>query len=1471
MADNHPSTPDSPTSVGFNTDQLPHTSRTSENFSSSSSDDEAAVDPEIVRDEPDDDPLLEEEEGEDLFHDNFLDDYRRLDGHDQYESVGLDDSVEDERDLDQIMADRRAAEVELDTRDGVHTSRKLPHLLHDQDTDDDSYRPSKRARADFRPPRSYDDTDGMQSSPGRSQSQPEHSRETDVDGDEDDEDEDFNMYCVQGTLREWVTRDEVRRFIGRKFKEFLLTYVKKDHSDIECVRLINEMVLANKCSLEIDYKQFIHVHPNIAIWLADAPQSVLEVMEDVAKNVVFTLHPNYKRIHQKIYVRITNLPVYDQIRNIRQVHLNTMIRIGGVVTRRSGVFPQLQQVKYDCNKCGAILGPFFQNSYSEVKVGSCPECQSKGPFSVNIEQTIYRNYQKLTLQESPGIVPAGRLPRYKEVILLNDLIDCARPGEEIEVTGIYSNNFDLSLNTKNGFPVFATVVEANYITKKQDLFSAYKLTQEDKEEIEKLSKDPRIGERLIKSIAPSIYGHEDIKTAIALAMFGGQEKNVEGKHRLRGDINVLLLGDPGTAKSQFLKYVEKTGQRAVYTTGKGASAVGLTAAVHKDPVTREWTLEGGALVLADKGICLIDEFDKMNDQDRVSIHEAMEQQSISISKAGIVTSLQARCSVIAAANPVGGRYDSSKTFAQNVELTDPIISRFDILCVVKDVVDPVTDEMLAKFVVDSHFKSQAKGANMDDMPISESHEDSEASANPVDPEIIPQDMLKKYITYAKLNVFPRLHDADLEKITRVYADMRRESSHGQGVPIAVRHIESMIRMSEAHARMHLRQHVIQEDVDMAIRVLLDSFISTQKFGVQKALQKKFREYMTYKKDYNSAVLHLLRQLVRDAIRFEEIVSGSAAGLTHIDVKVADLQRMAQEYEILDLRPFFTSASFSGANFELDEERATVLMAGTRWRRITDLLLLLLLIGCSASQIHASSEYEVDSIFYEPFSESFEGRWIVSSKDEYQGVWKLSKSEGHDDYGLLVSEKARKYAVVKEMDKAVSLADGTVVLQFEVRLQNGLECGGAYLKYLRPQEAGWKAEEFDNESPYSIMFGPDKCGSTNKVHFIFKHKNPKSGEYVEHHLKDPPSVPSDKLSHVYTAILKPDNEVRILIDGEEKKKANFLSNKDFEPALIPAKTIPDPEDQKPEDWDERLKIPDPNAVKPDDWDEDAPMEIEDEDAVKPEGWLDDEPEEIDDPEATRPEDWDDEEDGVWEPTKTDNPKCSLAPGCGEWKKPMKHNPAYKGKWSPPMIDNPSYKGIWKPREIPNPDYFETEKPNFEPIAAIGIEIWTMQDGILFDNMLIADDEKVAESVRLTTWKPKFETEKEKQKAEEEAAGLSDGLSSYQKKVFDLLYKIADVSFLDAYKPRIIELIEKGEKQPNITIGVIVSVVVVLLSIFFKILFGGKKPAVVTVPEPSRAAAARTSHDEGSSGEKEDEIEKEEAAAPPPRRRSARRET
>lgn len=221
-------------------------------------------------------------------------------------------------------------------------------------------------------------------------------------------------------------------------------------------------------------------------------------------------------------------------------------------------------------------------------------------------------------------MPPGRVPRQKEVFVLHDLVDSARPGDEVEVTGVFVNRFEFFANLKHGFPVFQTMIEANNIRRYGDE-SVFDLTDEDKQAIMQLAKQPQISKKIINSIAPSIYGHQFVKKALALAMFGGEAKDIGGKHRIRGDINVLLLGDPGTAKSQFLKYVEHIFHRVVYTTGKGASAVGLTAGVHKDPITNEWTLEGGALVLADKGICLIDEFDKMNDQDRTSIHEAMEQ------------------------------------------------------------------------------------------------------------------------------------------------------------------------------------------------------------------------------------------------------------------------------------------------------------------------------------------------------------------------------------------------------------------------------------------------------------------------------------------------------------------------------------------------------------------------------------------------------------------------------------------------------------------------------------------------------------------------------------------------------------------------------------------------------------------------------------------------------------------------------
>lgn len=275
-------------------------------------------------------------------------------------------------------------------------------------------------------------------------------------------------------------------------------------------------------------------HPLLAIWVADAPAQVLPIFHAAARAEVLKQFPAYDAIHASVFVRITDLPICDAIRDIRQSHLNALIRISGVVTRRTGVFPQLQSVKYDCAKCGFVIGPIVQGASQEIRVSHCPQCEARGGFTVNVEQTLYRNYQKMTLQESPGSVPAGRLPRSKEVVLLHDLIDCARPGEEVEVTGVFTNHAEQSLGTAAGFPVFATLVEANHVARRGDGGAGLRLTDEERAACARLAQDPAIARRLAASVAPSIHGHDDIKLALALALFGGQEKHVRGKARTGG-------------------------------------------------------------------------------------------------------------------------------------------------------------------------------------------------------------------------------------------------------------------------------------------------------------------------------------------------------------------------------------------------------------------------------------------------------------------------------------------------------------------------------------------------------------------------------------------------------------------------------------------------------------------------------------------------------------------------------------------------------------------------------------------------------------------------------------------------------------------------------------------------------------------------------------------------------------------------
>merc|ERR1712223_724935 len=743
----------------------------------------------------------EEDDGEELFGDNMENDYRPMPGLDRYDRDLLDE------DDFQMMSegDRAAAEAAMHQRDRAE---------------------GRRADGRMRRGLLYDEEDqGL------------------IESIE-------NLEDTRGrTIREHVTQVGPRTECLNRFKNFLRTYVdSKGHSLYK--EKIRTMCEENRASFEVDYNILASECQVLAYFLPEAPTEVLTIFDEAAKSVVLSMFPRYEAIAKEIHVRITDLPLAEELRSLRQLHLNQLIRTSGVVTASTGVLPQLSLIKYDCDKCNYVLGPFVQNQNQETKPGVCPQCQSRGPFSVNMEQTLYKNFQRITIQESPGKVPAGRLPRSKDAILLGDLCDTCRPGDEIELTGVYTNNYDGSLNTAQGFPVFATVIMANHILRKDASNATKSMTDEDIKAIVALSKDERIGERIVASIGPSIFGHEDIKRGLALALFGGQAKDKSDKHKVRGDINVLMCGDPGTAKSQFLKYVEKIAPRAVFTTGQGASAVGLTAYVQRSPVTKEWTLEAGALVLADKGVCLIDEFDKMNDADRTSIHEAMEQRTISISKAGIVTTLKARCSVIAAANPIGGRYDPSMTFSENVDLTEPILSRFDILCVVRDTVDATADEHLARFVVGSHMRSHPL-ADERDREIMKKVENELASASGLaGVEKIPQDLLKKYILYARERVHPKLHQMDQDKVAKMYSDLRRESMATGSVPITVRHIESMIRIAEAHAKIHLREFVRDDDVNMAIRVMLESFIDTQKFSVMKSMKRKFTHYLGFKRDNN---------------------------------------------------------------------------------------------------------------------------------------------------------------------------------------------------------------------------------------------------------------------------------------------------------------------------------------------------------------------------------------------------------------------------------------------------------------------------------------------------------------------------------------------------------------------------------------------------------------------------------------------
>lgn len=365
--------------------------------------------------------------------------------------------------------------------------------------------------------------------------------------------------------------------------------------------------------------------------------------------------------------------------------------------------------------------------------------------------------------------------------------------------------------------------------------------------------------------------------------------------------------------------------------------------------------------------------------------------------------------------------------------------------------------------------------------------------------------------------------------------------------------------------------------------------------------------------------------------------------------------------------------------------------------------------------------------------SYVGEWAIEEATIYPGL--------KGDKGLVLKSPAAHHAISRRFDSVLDNTGKTLVVQYEVKPQQGLTCGGAYVKLLSDSDH-YSENEFSNETPYEVMFGPDKCGATDKIHLIIRRKDPNTGEVKEHHLVAPPRTFPGTMSTLYTLILKDDQTYEIRVNGDVRKAGSLIEEGVLNPPLNPPKEIEDASEEMPEDWDEERYIPDPEqTVKPDDWDEDAPAQIPDPDAEIPEDWREDLEEFVVDPEATMPEDWDEEEDGEWEAPLIFNPECEEISGCGPWVAPLIRNPEFRGKWRQPLIDNPNYQGPWTPSMIPNPDYFEDSTPaDLAPIAGIGLELWTMQSDILFNDFYIGHSVAEAEKIGNATFLPKLEVER-----------------------------------------------------------------------------------------------------------------------------------
>jgi len=582
-------------------------------------------------------------------------------------------------------------------------------------------------------------------------------------------------------------------------------------SDIETVAI----EYPEKRSLYVDYWDIDKADSKLTDLILNQPYKALFNAEEALKNIDVATENQLK-----LHFRITNIPDTKKIiiRHIRANHLGKFSAIEGLVKKRTEVRPKLEIAAFQCSKCGAVVR-IEQEEDILKEPSECYEdqggCGRVSSFKLLTSLSQFIDSQKIELQENPEGLRGGAQPERISVYLEDDMVGEIAPGDRVLVNGILN-----SKSRRRGtyrLTSFDKTMDANSIESQEMAFEEVEVTPEDEKEILKISKDPELYNKMVESIAPTIYGMDVEKEAIVLQLFGGIVKELPDGTRIRGDIHTLFVGDPGTAKSQLLTYMSKLAPRSVYVSGKASSAAGLTAAAVRDEFGEgQWTLEAGALVLADMGVACVDEIDKMEETDRSSMHQAMEQQEISVAKAGINATLKSRCAILAAANPKLGRFDEFLPMHEQINMPPALISRFDLIFSILDKPNRATDTDLATHILRTHRAGQMNENINRSKDSKYKKKERDGLMQNIVPTLDPE-FVRKYVAYAKRNIYPVMTPEALDMIKSYYVDFRNSSE--DSVTFTPRQLEAFVRLSEASAKLKLSQVVTVDDAKRSIYII----------------------------------------------------------------------------------------------------------------------------------------------------------------------------------------------------------------------------------------------------------------------------------------------------------------------------------------------------------------------------------------------------------------------------------------------------------------------------------------------------------------------------------------------------------------------------------------------------------------------------------------------------------------------------